>query len=691
MRAFLRRNPWLIATAFTLVLGAAGWFNLRSLESTLQADLRAELETILEADVAALEIWARGERAVAEENARDPRLREAVIELAGIARESADPVAALPAASAAVRVRQLLAHTVDRHHYAGFAVISASGLVLVGDNVPPGHPAGRGPLRARLNEVESALTRPIRWDPESELGLDSAILVGARIESDGDIIGMLGFAIRPEHEFTRILTVARPGESGETYAFDAQGVLVSESRFDAQLRDMGLLAEGATSALDIHVRDPGGDLRQGYAPQLPVLARPLTRMAASAVSGESGVDVAGYRDYRGVLVVGAWTWLPDWGIGVATEIDVVEAYAPLMQLRQRFGIVLGVLVLAALGMFGYSLVVSRLSREVAEARELGRYRIERKIGAGGMGTVYLARHALLRRPTALKVLRRESADREAVARFEREVQVTSGLTHPNTIEIYDFGHTPDGVFYYAMEYVDGVTLGQCVEDAGAQPEARLVHIMKQACGSIAEAHTWGLIHRDLKPSNIMLCERGGISDFVKVLDFGLVRSERQSQDVALTDVSSLSGTPLYQPPETIRGPDSIDVRADLYQLGAIAYYLLTGQHVFGGDSVYEVLSHHVGTVPVPPSEVLGRSVSPDLEKIILRCLEKDPERRLADATELLSAFEAAEVAGRWDPREAQEWWIAWREQHPEAEVTGKVDPSQPSSYTVDLAERLRSE
>jgi serine/threonine protein kinase len=408
------------------------------------------------------------------------------------------------------------------------------------------------------------------------------------------------------------------------------------------------------------------------------------------VSGQDGVDVEGYRDYRGIPVAGAWAWIPTLGIGIATEMDIDEAYAGLTLLRTRFGVVVGLLVLAALAMFLYSFVMVRLRREVDEARQLGRYRIERKLGSGGVGTVYLASHALLRRPTAIKVLKAGVAGVEGVARFEREVQVTSSLSHPNTIEIYDFGYTPDGTFYYAMEYLRGLTLGECVEDDGPQPEARVLHLMKQACASIAEAHAAGLIHRDLKPSNVMLCERGGLFDFVKVLDFGLVRAEQQSREVALTAVDSLTGTPLYMPPEAVQAPDTLDARADVYQLGEILYYLLTGRHVFVGDTAYDVLAQHVASVPEAPSAALGRSVSPDLERIVLWCLEKKPAARPRDAGSLLEALEGSAATGTWGRREAQDWWRIWRERHPGSDdLRSTPGGSTPSSYGIDLAARLR--
>jgi len=574
-------------------------------------------------------------------------------------------------------------------------VIDPSGLVLAGaGNVAVG---SRPRLVTRILpdvlDGRPILTRPLRAEsPGEEDAADAVLMLAAAPvrDAEGDVVAVFGFDLSAD-DFTEILAGARTGRSGETYAFDADGLLVSRSRFEDQLRELSLLPPSprASSLLAIEVRDPGGDLTLGHRPSLPRKAQPLTRMAADAVSGGSGVDVEGYRDYRGVPVVGAWTWLPELGIGVTTEIDSAEAYAALVALERRFAVIVGLLVLGSAALFLYSFVLRRLRTQVDEVRQLGRYRIERKLGSGGMGTVYLASHALLRRPTAIKVLRGETASRENVARFEREVQVSSCLTHPNTIEIYDFGTTPDGTFYYAMEYVSGVTLGACVDADGPQPEARVLHILKQACASIAEAHAAGLIHRDLKPSNIMLCERGGLLDFVKVLDFGLVKQQHQRQDLALTDVTSLTGTPLYLPPEAVQAPETLDVRADLYQLGAIAYYLLVGHHVFRGETAYDVLAQHVGVAPEPPSAALGRALSPELEKVVLRCLEKDPTSRHANAGELLAALERCRVAGAWGQREAHEWWELWWKSHPPAVEEPPSPSSHPSGYTIDVVGRLR--
>jgi serine/threonine-protein kinase len=224
-------------------------------------------------------------------------------------------------------------------------------------------------------------------------------------------------------------------------------------------------------------------------------------------------------------------------------------------------------------------VIYGLRREVRRALRLGQYTLEEKLGEGGMGVVYRARHALLRRPTAVKLLKGDRLGEASLRRFEREVQLTASLSHPNTVSVYDFGRTPEGVVYYAMEYLEGLSLEQLVAEAGAQPPGRVVHVLRQVLGALAEAHGVGLVHRDVKPGNVILCERGGLSDVAKVVDFGLVK-DLDAAD-ALSHEGMLVGTPLYLAPEAIRSPNA-DPRSDLYSLGAVAYVLLTGNHVFDG-------------------------------------------------------------------------------------------------------------
>ena len=329
-----------------------------------------------------------------------------------------------------------------------------------------------------------------------------------------------------------------------------------------------------------------------------------------------------------------------------------------------------------------SWVIYGLRAEVLEARRLGQYVIEKKIGGGGMGEVYRARHGMMRRPSAIKLLRPDQGGEVNLARFEREVQLTARLTHPNTITIFDYGRTHDGVFYYAMELLDGATLQRVVADDGKQPPARVVRILSMVCGALAEAHAIGLIHRDIKPANIMLCTQGGERDVVKLLDFGLVKEFQAGKDVKLTGDSVVIGTPQYMAPEAILNPDSVDVRGDIYSLGAVAYFLLAGFDVFDGKSVVEVCSQHLYQAP-PTFVEKGISVPAGLEAVVLACLEKEPALRPQTAVDLRERLEACGVEP-WDREAALAWW---REYPPAADDELVLRSGEALTIAVDAERR----
>ena len=303
-----------------------------------------------------------------------------------------------------------------------------------------------------------------------------------------------------------------------------------------------------------------------------------------------------------------------------------------------------------------SFVTFRLRKSVARARRLGQYTLGEKLGEGGMGIVYRAEHEMLRRPTAIKLLPPGRAGEDSLKRFEREVQQTARLTNPHTVSIYDYGRTPDGLFYYVMEYLDGIDLEDLVRESGPVQPGRAVRILRQVCAALAEAHGIGLIHRDIKPANIFLCERGGIPDIAKVLDFGLVREITAAADARLTAENVVHGTPQYIAPEAIRNADSIDARSDLYALGAVGYFLLTGTPVFSGRGALEVIHHHLQTPPEPLSKRLGRPVPPKLEAVIMSCLAKNPDDRPESARALAAALHAADDVPSWDELDARRYW-----------------------------------
>jgi len=326
-----------------------------------------------------------------------------------------------------------------------------------------------------------------------------------------------------------------------------------------------------------------------------------------------------------------------------------------------------------------SRIIHNLRREIRQAMRLGQYTLEQKLGEGGMGMVYRASHAMMRRPTAVKLLPLEKTGEASLARFEREVQQTARLTHPNTITIYDYGRTPDGVFYYAMELLDGASLEAVVERDGPQPPGRVVRVMEMVAGGLAEAHKLGIIHRDIKPANIFLCRQGGEFDIAKVLDFGLVKVVEGPQDANLTHDGVVTGTPQYLAPEALTNPDTIDGRSDLYALGAVGYFLLTGEQVFTGNIV-EICGHHMHTEPIPPSERLGRELPFELEAVVMQCLAKKPDDRPQSAGEIRARLAASLDVPRWRQADAEAWW----QEHGEALQPEPADSSH-SEVTRTLA------
>jgi hypothetical protein len=335
-----------------------------------------------------------------------------------------------------------------------------------------------------------------------------------------------------------------------------------------------------------------------------------------------------------------------------------------------------------------SSVIYGLRREVTQAQKLGQYTLLHKIGEGAMGEVYLASHALLRRPTAVKLLVGGRHDPAQIERFEREVQQTSLLTHPNTISVYDYGRTPDGIFYYAMEYLDGLTLDELLLHDGPQPAARVVRLLASVCDALGEAHGVGLIHRDIKPANVFVCERGGHPDVVKVVDFGLVKIAKAS-DLSLTATNVLIGTPLYMSPEAIEQPERIDRRSDLYAVGCVAYHLLTGTPPFAGNNVIEVCAAHLHATPVAPSQRLGAALPAGLDALVLECLAKDIAARPQSAYVLRDRLLALGAAQSWSEEDASEWWqdrgrLLCRERR--SLIAAR--PGSASLLGVDIADRV---
>jgi hypothetical protein len=690
-RLALRRRLWAWPIVAALFLGGVGWWVHRSVEGAMREELAGQLTTILNADVEALRVWTKDQEAIARSLAGMPGLRRAARELLDGAGRPQAPVAALRSRPLA-DVRTLLEPFLENYGYADFSIFSPSMRIvaskhdeLIGRSLE-GYPRS---FASKVLTGPASVSRPFRAtirlaDDKGELKADQpTMFVAAAIADEkGHRFAVLALRMRPDAEFTRILHTARYGDSGETYAFAEDGLLLSQSRFDPELKHVGLLADlpDSQSILTLEARDPQVNMMEGERPPLRRSEQPLTKLVARAVSEGGGLEMTAYRDYRGVPTVGACQWLPEYGFGIATEVDVDDAFRPLYVLRRAIWGLLGLLGLGAGAILFFMIVVARQRRRMEKAertiRQLGQYTLEEKVGSGGMGSVYRARHAFLRRPTAVKMLNAENVTQGSLARFEREVQLTSQLNHPNTIAVYDYGRTPEGVFYYAMEYLEGISLDDLVRQFGPLPEGRVVDILKQICGSLAEAHGVGLIHRDIKPANILLTTRAGVPDFVKVLDFGLVKVVDADEQARLTQANVAVGTPHYISPEAVERPDTVTALSDVYAIGAVGYFLLTGGPVFGGKTVMEICMKHARTAPDPPSRRLGRAVTPGLEALILRCLAKDPGKRPPGTRALMEELARCEPAPGWTRAEAEAWWAAFKKPTPPGPATVPTEVGQ---------------
>ncbi|MBL8829425.1 MAG: serine/threonine protein kinase [Planctomycetaceae bacterium] len=350
------------------------------------------------------------------------------------------------------------------------------------------------------------------------------------------------------------------------------------------------------------------------------------------------------------------------------QMAVTPALQPLLAADRLASPLPLPLAAALVGTYGAHIIHSSRRNEF-KARQFGQYRLLNQLGSGGMGVVYKAEHLLLKRACAIKLIRSEcEADARAVERFEREVRVMAQLTHWNTVEIYDYGRTDDGTFYYVMELLPGLSLDEILRQHGPLEPERVVHLLQQVCAALDEAHRIGLIHRDLKPANIFASQRGGIYDVAKLLDFGLVKEQHRPTDEAnASERGGISGTPSYMAPEQALNNDQVDPRGDLYSLGAVAYHLLTGQPPFLRDTVLATLAAHAHATVAAPSQINPR-VGPDLDQVILKCLEKQAERRYQTAAELGSALRQCSCSALWTDDRAQRWWEDRRGTAPQRET-----------------------
>lgn len=608
-------RPLILSVVALLALLAVALWSGRGIERSLREIRAAELRTALDTGAAELDAWIAERAQDARELAAREDVRAAFAGADG-ARTQPQDSPALTGGSAAIVLldahARLLASNAANQPEARFDETMLRGMRPVLDGADHA-------VVPRLPSIWIAV--PVR--------------VGART------VGALATGFRADPALAGVLDRSAPGHSGAVFVFDGRGGLFFRSR-QAIDQDAAQAGASATAASGDALAPPG------------LIAAAL----AQAATGESaqGVMLDPYPGRRDAERIGAWRLLPGHNLGIAVEMDAAEAYAVLRYLHTGIAAAGALLLLAWIAVFIPRETLARALHRGSALRQVGPYRLLRQIGEGAISNVYLARHRRLPRAAAVKVLKAQSTTDEWIARFAREVQLASGLRHPNTIVIYDYGNTPGGVFYYAMEYLEGLSLAELVEHYGPVPAARAAYLLRQVCGSLAEAHANGLIHRDIKPQNIMTCELHGAHDVVKVLDFGLVKRLTGAHTRDLSRSLHILGTPLYMAPERIRDPSAVGPRADIYSLGAVAFYLLTGRRLFETETDHD-LTYHIVHVEAPRAALHApQPVAREFDELIARCLAKDAAQRPASVDEVAATLDAILATHPWSAQQIEAWW-----------------------------------
>ncbi len=583
--------------------------------ASLESNVASKLETILDIESEALSQWMTSQKQLSGFLADDHELAEMVARHHGKSLvETSVLDEKLKQISAKLRNQTCLLMTVD-----GSVVASCGQGWLVEQAATL-----EDQFCATLMSGETTMSPVFSHRVGQRSEEFAAVIASPVMCKDGHTVGFLGIGHNLTATLTDVLASSRSGRSGESLAVAKSGQLITKSRF--------------------------GDFQP---------ARPYAEIPLSV-----NVDLSGSPDHRGVRSVVASKWNPELDLGLITKMDYAEAYAPIHRVFYYVWVLFGLSLLTACSTLFYRWYLMRLRQsarygELAKKR-LGAYELEGKIGEGGMGVVYEARHALLRRPTAVKILPPEKSNCESITRFEREVQFTSKLKHPNTISIYDYGRTENGLFYYAMELLEGMNLEQLVKLEGPLPDGRVINLLRQACQSIREAHLLGLVHRDIKPSNIMLCNRGGAYDTVKVLDFGMVRDQKDVAGSSGND--ALAGTPIYMAPECFTNPQQVDARADIFALGAVGFFVLTGKPLFDVNSLDKLLDLQIMGAHVWAKQQFERamsdeslSISDDLICLVCDCLARF-DVRPSRVEEVLERLSKCQPSIHWGQGSAEKWW-----------------------------------
>ena len=615
---------YLLAAVFLASIVALTFYFKSSLEEKILTTIEKDLQKTLKVNAEAVIQWLNDQENSARLIASRPELKAIVKQ---IDQETASTVKSLDDYMQGVLQDEYSSfneYFILKSHSDHYEINLGSSVVLTES------------IRNNLKQLEKGKTfiqLPFIHKEEEHRKVEMFIATPV-LNTSGQKIAVLGLLLDPKLSFSRIMTASRFGTSAETFAINTKQQMISESRFLDTLTAEGKLGAEESNILNININLP---FRKSIIPY-----------PSSQVSNKP------YISYTGSSVIGASTFVPKYDFAIISEISEEEAYEPLQFFRKVYLIILIIILTLSLSLL--LLVLFSLSlrkKALQKLKKIGNYQIFQKIGEGALGVVYEGKHQHLQRKTALKVLKPEVCTEESIKSFKNEVQLSSRLNHPNTISIYDYGRTDNNLFYYAMEFVNGMDLSAFQKITGPIHFERCIYLLKQVCSSLKEAHEMGLVHRDIKPHNIMICNQGGISDFIKVLDFGLVMDFHKQNNN-----DTLSGTPLYMAPETVLNSGQVDSRADIYSFGVMAFYMLTGKYPIGDKSFtpVEILKKQINDKPHNLSELMSGQLIPiELYNLINQCLEKDPDLRPQSVNEISKRLTDSQRVP-WTEELATFWW-----------------------------------
>ncbi len=651
---------WLAAVLPTALIG---WWTYAKVAASLQAAVTKELAGIANSVTISTKSFLNDRAQLVESWSRQPAIRHAIIELAELSRQ-ADAVDLLKTAEQTDLIKQQL-QELSGIADVKFVVWNREGTVLsswledradVGSQVAP---SGAANL-VRVFRGERVLSGPERlfdtgngFIPETTAPV-MANMVPIR-NDDGDVVAaLLVRGINTFEQFDQLFREASQADGLDAYAVDRRGVMVTGSPKAISLATrVSLELKPEDVAAKLRVSDPGMEARPENIGTIRRTALPLTLSAAGATTGQSGERIEPYNNYAGIPVTGAWRWNADWQLGIIVEREYEIAFAPARIVRVGFLLLAVLLTITALA--AATQIAKQSARAHAAIHPLGRYEVLGELGSGGMGVVIRARHRQLGRDVALKVLREDRQHREDRLRFDREAKLAASLSSPHSVTIYDYGRS-DGEAFCVMEFLRGITLYDVVARDGPQPFGRVLFILRQICESLNEAHKLGLLHRDIKPQNVMLSLDPSVGDWTVVFDFGLAKSVQPEAGAYQTSETVWAGTPMYMAPERYREPAGMDPRSDIYSIGCIAYFLMSGRPPYIECDPESLFALVLSEEPISMAVHRDAPVPEELVNLVRKCMAKSADDRFASVADLAAVVDELRNNFPWTADQAQQWW-----------------------------------